>query len=153
VLHHTGSMLLGFENAIDRVAPAGKLFIAIYNDQGFKSHAWWIIKAFYNKLPRVLQWVFVKLLMGAIHFAMLVKCTLKGRPMEALRPLLDRSRERGMSAEYDAVDWVGGFPFEVATFELLEQYFAARGFKLINSSRTTSWGCNELAMQRSVCAD
>jgi 2-polyprenyl-6-hydroxyphenyl methylase/3-demethylubiquinone-9 3-methyltransferase len=150
VLHHTGQMWLGFEHAIERVAPAGKLFIAIYNDQGFRSHAWWIIKAFYNKLPRFLQGVFVKLLMGTIHFAQIVRCTLKGRPMDALRPIFDDSRERGMSAKYDAIDWVGGFPFEVATFELLEAYFAARGFRLINSSRTSSWGCNELAMQRTT---
>jgi 2-polyprenyl-6-hydroxyphenyl methylase/3-demethylubiquinone-9 3-methyltransferase len=148
VLHHTGSMWLGFEYAIERVSPAsGRLFIAIYNDQGWKSHAWWLIKAFYNRLPRPLRWVFMKGLFGAIHAVMLVKCTLRGRPMDALRPLFDDARERGMSAHYDAIDWVGGYPFEVATYELLESYFSARGFRVINSKRTTSWGCNELSMQ------
>src|SRR6185437_11580112 len=40
VLHHTGSMWLAFENAIGRVTYAHwALFIAIYNDQGWKSHA------------------------------------------------------------------------------------------------------------------
>jgi 2-polyprenyl-6-hydroxyphenyl methylase/3-demethylubiquinone-9 3-methyltransferase len=154
VLHHTGSMWLGFENAIGRVvAPGGKLFIAIYNDQGWKSHVWWLIKAFYNVLPRPLRWLFIKLLMGAIHAVMLVKCSLRGRPMDAIRPIFDDARERGMSARHDVVDWVGGLPFEFATFELLESYFRQRGFRLINSIRTTSWGCNELAFERVECAD
>jgi 2-polyprenyl-6-hydroxyphenyl methylase/3-demethylubiquinone-9 3-methyltransferase len=148
VLHHTGSMWLGIEHAIGRVAPGGKFFIAIYNDQGWKSHVWWLIKAFYNRLPKFLRWLFVKVLMGFVHLVTLIKYTLKGRPMEVLRSHLTDERERGMSAKYDALDWVGGFPFEVATFELLESYLAARGFSLINSRRTTSWGCNELALRR-----
>jgi 2-polyprenyl-3-methyl-5-hydroxy-6-metoxy-1,4-benzoquinol methylase len=153
VLHHTGSMWLGFENAIGRVAAGGRLVIAIYNDQGWKSRVWWLIKAVYNRLARPLKWLFRKLLMGVIHLFMLVRCTLRGRPMEALRPLLDASRERGMSAKYDVIDWIGGFPFEVASFELLESYFAARGFTLVHSTRTPSWGCNELSFRRVPCAD
>jgi 2-polyprenyl-3-methyl-5-hydroxy-6-metoxy-1,4-benzoquinol methylase len=153
VLHHTGSMWLGFEHAISRVKPGGRLVIAIYNDQGWKSRVWWLIKAFYNRLSGPLQWVFRNALMGAIHAAMIIRQTLQGRPMEALRPLFDSSRERGMSAKYDAIDWIGGFPFEVASFELLEAYFAARGFKLIHSTRTSSWGCNEFSFRRAPCAD
>jgi 2-polyprenyl-3-methyl-5-hydroxy-6-metoxy-1,4-benzoquinol methylase len=34
VLHHTGSMWEGLENAARLVAPRGSLFVAIYNDQG-----------------------------------------------------------------------------------------------------------------------
>lgn len=153
VLHHTGSMWLGFECAIERVArPGGKLFVAIYNDQGWKSHVWWLVKALYNRLPRMLRSIFLNLLMSFVHVLTIVKYTLKGRPMEAIRPHLKDARERGMSARYDAIDWVGGFPFEFASFELLESYFELRGFRLINSRRTTSWGCNELVMQRKACA-
>ena len=55
VLHHTGAMWLAIENAIGRIAAQeGKLFIAIYNDQGWKLHVWWLVKCFYNQLPRVL---------------------------------------------------------------------------------------------------
>src|SRR5450631_3604007 len=50
VLHHTGSMWVAMENAISRVAnPQGTLFIAIYNDQGWKSHAWWFVKILHNR--------------------------------------------------------------------------------------------------------
>ena len=45
VLHHTGAMWLALENAIGRVRfSGGKLFIALYNDQGWKSHVWWLVK-------------------------------------------------------------------------------------------------------------
>jgi hypothetical protein len=46
VLHHTGAMWLGFDLALLRASPGGKLFIAIYNDQGWKSRLWWFIKLF-----------------------------------------------------------------------------------------------------------
>ena len=32
--------------------PDGLFFIAIYNDRGFKSHFWWMVKYFYTNLPR-----------------------------------------------------------------------------------------------------
>lgn len=153
VLHHTGSMWLGFEHAVGRVAADGRLYIAIYNDQGWKSHVWWLIKAFYNRLPRFAKPVFVRLIMGSAALAALIKHTLMLKPIALIRSWMTDARERGMSAKYDAVDWVGGFPFEVATFELLQTYFEARGFALINSKRTTSWGCNELAFQRTSCVD
>src|SRR5687768_16367034 len=40
VLHHTGAMWTALEHAAIPVAPGGKLFIAIYNDQGVASNRW-----------------------------------------------------------------------------------------------------------------
>ena len=37
VLHHTGQMWTALDNAAPLVTPGGKLFIAIYNDQGTAS--------------------------------------------------------------------------------------------------------------------
>ena len=60
VLHHTGAMWLGLEHAIARVATdGGRLYIAIYADQGWKSHAWWFVKLAYNRLPRFLRTPYV----------------------------------------------------------------------------------------------
>jgi len=154
VLHHTGAMWLGIENAIQNVAtPGGRLYIAIYNDQGWKSHLWWLIKAFYNRLPRWLRSPFVGAVAFVTTMAVIVKYTLKLQPMVAIRPLLQDRRERGMSAKYDRVDWIGGFPFEVASFATLRDYLEARGFSLLNSRTTTSWGCNELALERKACVE
>jgi 2-polyprenyl-6-hydroxyphenyl methylase/3-demethylubiquinone-9 3-methyltransferase len=154
VLHHTGAMWLAIENAIARVAsPDGKLYVAIYNDQNWKSHLWWFVKLFYNRLPRLLKPPFAKLIMVIMHLLALIKYTVKLRPMTAITPMLRRKRERGMSAKYDNIDWVGGFPYEFAKFETLKDYFACRGFSVINARRNTSFGCNELALKRTTCAE
>lgn len=55
VLHHTGNMWQALENVCPLVKPNGKLFIAIYNDQGRKSRQWKIIKRVYNSLPAGLK--------------------------------------------------------------------------------------------------
>jgi hypothetical protein len=41
-----------------------------------------------------------------------------------------RSHVRGMSHIYDWVDWLGGFPFEVASSSAFGSYFDARGFSV-----------------------
>jgi 2-polyprenyl-3-methyl-5-hydroxy-6-metoxy-1,4-benzoquinol methylase len=158
VLHHTGSMWVAIENTINRVAaPRGTLFIAIYNDQGWKSHAWWFVKRLYNLLPRLLKRPFVAAVSLITHTLVIVKYLIKLKPMVAIAPLLSDRRERGMSARYDAVDWIGGFPFEFAKFEVLAEYLEVRGFALRNYRRYSSQGCNELVAQRasgdSACAE
>jgi SAM-dependent methyltransferase len=149
VLHHTGAMWLGIENAIRRVAPAsGRLFVAIYNDQGWKSHAWWFVKWVYNHLPRLFRPIFVFAISAATRALVILKYTIRLKPMIAIAPLLCDRRERGMSRRVDDADWVGGFPYEFAKFETLQSYFTVRGFNLINSTRNNSLGCHELVLQR-----
>jgi 2-polyprenyl-6-hydroxyphenyl methylase/3-demethylubiquinone-9 3-methyltransferase len=151
VLHHTGAMWLAIENAISRVAgERGRLFIAIYNDQGWKSHLWWFVKLFYNRLPRLLKAPFVAIVTMLTHLLVFIKYTLKLQPMTAIRPLLQDRRERGMSAKYDKVDWIGGFPYEFACFDTLVAYLSARGFSVMNAKRETSLGCSEFAVQRTA---
>jgi SAM-dependent methyltransferase len=149
VLHHTGSMWVAIENAISRVAtPRGTLFIAIYNDQGWKSHAWWFVKFIYNRLPQLLKKPFVIGVSTITHALIIIKYTIKLKPMVAIAPLLSDRRERGMSARYDAVDWIGGFPYEFSRFDTLAGYFESRGFSLTNCKRSGSQGCHELVVQR-----
>ncbi|MFQ5608719.1 MAG: class I SAM-dependent methyltransferase, partial [Woeseiaceae bacterium] len=57
-------------------------------------------------------------------------------------------RERGMTAKYDSVDWIGGYPYEYATYETLVGYFEARGFELVAGKRSTGLGCHELVFRR-----
>lgn len=68
--------------------------------------------------------------------------------MTAIRPLLDYKRNRGMSVMYDLIDWMGGFPFEFARYEVLEGYIRARGFELIKGNQATSLGCHEMVFVR-----
>jgi 2-polyprenyl-3-methyl-5-hydroxy-6-metoxy-1,4-benzoquinol methylase len=153
VLHHTGAMWLGVENAMCSVSDAGILFLAIYNDQGAKSHVWWLLKRCYNSLPPLLREPFAVLASFVTTLAAAVKHTLTLRPISGLAPLLKDQRARGMSAKYDWTDWIGGFPYEFARFEVLQAYLEARGFTLINARRTTSWGCNEFVFRRTTCAE
>src|SRR6185295_11322311 len=55
VLHHTGAMWEALDNTVSLVKEGGKLFIAIYNDQGGMSRRWKAIKRLYNKAPRIIR--------------------------------------------------------------------------------------------------
>lgn len=150
VLHHTGSMWVGIENAIESVAGGGQLFIAIYNDQGFKSHVWWLIKWLYNKLPRPLNTTYAYGLGLLTHLLNILKYTLKFQPMTAIRPLLDYKKQRGMSIMHDLIDWMGGLPFEFARYDVLDQYMVSRGFQLERGKEASSLGCHQMVFIKAV---
>jgi SAM-dependent methyltransferase len=148
VLHHTGAMWLGIENALQRVAPGGKFFLAIYNDQGMKSHMWWLIKWLYNRLPWPINQMY-GMTVGCLAISLnILRYSLRLRPLEAIRPLLKRNMYRGMNLSHDMLDWVGGFPYEFAKFEVLEQYMLSRGFALLKGKKATSLGCHEQVFVR-----
>lgn len=153
VLHHTGAMWLGIENAIARVAGEGKLYIALYNDQGWKSHLWWFIKLIYNRLPSFLRPAYVFVASALTRIAVVIKYLMRLQPKKAFAPLLRDARRRGMSAKFDRVDWIGGFPYEFVEFDTLSKYFLARGFTLLRANRNSSHGCHEMVLQRGKCVE
>ena len=145
VLHHTGAMWLGIENACKRVAGGGgQLFISIYNDQGLKSHVWWLLKYLYNQLPQPLNTFYAYSLGIIVHLANIFRYTLKMKPMIAIRPLLNYRRKRGMSLHHDLIDWIGGFPYEFAQYKVLNEFLRARGFDLMHGVEASSLGCHEM---------
>ena len=124
VLHHTGEMWKALENVIPLVKNGGKLFIAIYNDQGGTSQRWKKVKILYNKLPKVLKFLYVVLIMIPFEFKYALARLLKGKS-----PFPPKD-ERGMKKYYDWVDWIGGYPFEVAKPEEIFQFYKNKGFLL-----------------------
>ena len=147
-------MWLGIENAISCVVKKeGKLFVAIYNDQGWKSHFWWFIKLLYNRLPRLMKPAFVIVVATITRILVILKYTIRLKPMVAIAPLLQDRKARGMSAKYDRVDWIGGFPYEFADYDILIEYFRRRGFSVIKGNRNKSLGCHELALKRVACVE
>jgi 2-polyprenyl-6-hydroxyphenyl methylase/3-demethylubiquinone-9 3-methyltransferase len=148
VLHHTGAMWLGIENLISRVRPGGKLSIAIYNDQGWKSRFWWLVKFGYNQLPSLLKPVYAYSLGWAANLFNIFKYTIKLKPMAAIGPLLQHKQRRGMSFAHDLVDWMGGFPYEFAEYDVLLEYLRVRGLKLLHGKRGMSLGSHELVLVR-----
>jgi len=146
VLHHTSYMWRAIENAMACVAPGGLLAIAIYNDQGGASRRWRAVKYFYNRLPQALQPLLVAACLPVQWWKDILAGTLRGRPLRAWR---DYARERGMSPWHDMVDWVGGYPFEVAKPEEVFDFCLARGFTL-QKLKTCGGGigCNEFVFVR-----
>ena len=141
VIHHTGAMWQVAQALPLLVKPGGRLVVAIYNDQGLLSTVWRIVKKFYVGSPSPLQ-----LVMAGSYFAL----TSVARTIKNLITLrgVRRNRPRGMSAWHDAVDWVGGYPFEVATREEVIEFFNKRGFTTENVlSVGSKQGCNQFVFR------
>lgn len=148
VLHHTGAMWEALENAGGLVAPGGMLFIAIYNDQGKISERWRAVKRTYNRLPRHMRPLVT--IPALIHqwWRRTLKDFLRLRPFASWRA---EGNERGMSPWYDLIDWVGGYPFEVARPEAILDFYVKRGFHLRRMVTCGgSLGCNEFAFIRGM---
>jgi 2-polyprenyl-6-hydroxyphenyl methylase/3-demethylubiquinone-9 3-methyltransferase len=150
VLHHTGDLWRAMEHACARVRPGGQLFISIYNNQGWPSRAWTLVKRTYNRLPAQLQKPYAVIAILPMELRSMLRQTLKLRPWEYLRQWRARGEyERGMSRWHDLIDWVGGYPFEVATPDEVFRFCTDRGFEL-RRLRTVggSHGCNEFVFER-----
>jgi len=132
VLHHTGDMNLAFSNVARLVKDNGKLFIAIYNDQGIKSKIWRLIKKSYCS-----NFILKNIIILTYSILILI-------PQYIKYLLTNRTLERGMNLYYDMFDWLGGYPFEVSTAENVIKTFESKGFKLEKSNFVGSkLGCNE----------
>lgn len=148
VLHHTGAMWQALENTAPLVRPGGTLFIAIYNYQRVMSPVWLFVKRAYNKLPRWLRWLVLVPALLRLWGPRTIYDLVRGKPFETWRHYAEHS-VRGMSAWRDVVDWVGGYPFEVAKSEDIFDFFHNRGFDL-RRLRTCGGGlgCNEFVFQK-----
>ena len=160
VLHHTGEMWRAIDLVSQRVTPGGLLFVSIYNDQGQISDRWKVVKRLYQRLPALLRLVLVA---GVGAMFLLRRCrgaavsfvarlvTLRNplAPLQTLAHDLQSGGGRGMHRWYDLVDWVGGWPFEVATPEAIFRYLRDRGFRL-RELKTCGGGlgCNEFVFVR-----
>jgi len=148
VLHHTGEMWKAISNSILTVKDGGRFFIAIYNKQAWKSKFWWYIKSIYNMLPNGINKIYGMSLGLFFSFINILKYTLLLQPMKAIRPLMNYKKNRGMSFYHDIIDWMGGFPYEYATYQELNNFFEEKGFKLVKGTEATSLGCHQMVFQK-----
>jgi len=146
VLHHTGAMWLALENVQIPLVTNGQLFISIYNKQPYFSTFWSCVKRVYNWMPKIgkvaMNWG------GYLFFAgsLFLSDTFLGR-----NPL-NRHRGRGyrgMNLYRDVVDWLGGWPFEVASPNKIFRYYRDAGF-VLEGLRTVGGksGCNQYVFRR-----
>lgn len=122
-----------------RAGGGGRLFIAIYNDQGYKSRRWARIKRLYNQR----KWLRPVLLAYGLVRAWGVTILLDVYHLRPFASWRAYSKERGMSPWRDVVDWIGGWPFEVATPEAVFRFYRDRGFFLHELVTRQGYGCNE----------
>jgi 2-polyprenyl-6-hydroxyphenyl methylase/3-demethylubiquinone-9 3-methyltransferase len=149
VLHHTGKMWQALENVSEPVSRNGKLFIAIYDDRGWRSTMWRWIKKTYNRLPRPLKTPFILVILVPGQSKALLQAILSRRLNEYIGSWTQYSKNRGMSRWHDAVDWIGGYPYEVATAGQLIDFFKAKGFEVLQVKPPDyKLGCNELVFAR-----
>lgn len=146
VLHHTGNMYNAFLNVDKKVKDNGKLFLALYNDQGLSSKIWLYIKWLYVKSP----WFFKQFLIVICYIRLwlptIIKDFIKFRPFFTWR---NKYKSRGMSPHFDVIDWVGGYPFEVSKPEEISDYFFNKGY-MLEKIRTCGdgKGCNQYVFSK-----
>jgi len=134
-LHHTGSMWNAIDNAWRFCAPGGDFVTAIYNRTSF-SPSWLRIKQFYNRSPSPIR----LLMAGGMTGVRAAVRALQFKPPFRV--------ERGMTVWYDAVDWLGGLPYECATVQEVDTFMTRRGARLIRKTVTARSGCNEFVFRK-----
>ena len=147
VLHHTGSLWQALFNAQIPVKVGGRLVVAIYNDEGIVSSAWAIIKRCYCR--------------GGIHRALLsfafypifllsgLAADLVRFKNPAARYVDHKRKHRGMSLVHDWKDWLGGYPYEVATPARVEAFLRNCGFELLKTIEPAyGFGNNQFVFRR-----
>lgn len=147
VLHHTGHMWAALDRALAAVAPGGRAFVALYNDQGWISDYWKGVKRCYISSPAP-----VRALIAAFFYAYFGIGLFVADALRLRNPLLRHAgHRRGMKFRYDVIDWVGGFPFEVARPDEVERHARSRGFDcrcVFFAGRRH--GCNEYLLLRAA---
>ena len=145
-LHHTGALWQALENLVPVLSDGGALCLAIYNDQGLLSSYWRAIKRLNVRSP-----VAVRTVMACSFFAYFAVTLLAADLFRGRNPHHRYSGQarRGMSAYRDVVDWIGGYPFEVARAEEVFRFYRDRRLTL-RELKTCGGkhGCNEFVFAK-----
>ena len=136
VLHHTGDLRQSLENIGSLVKANGYLILAIYNKQILLSSYWKIIKKLYVTIKLLRPFIFF------FHLPIIFPQILRSF-------IFKRKLKRGMIILNDYIDWIGGYPFEVASREEVKNFYDKKGYKLVRCiSVGRSLGCNEFVFKK-----
>ena len=145
VLHHTGDMWKALDLVVTLVKPKGKLFIAIYNDRGNRSRLWRLVKKTYCRTPGLLKPLIVIPFAILLCWRPIVSGLMRLRSWNSWFSAGDR---RGMSWWRDLIDWLGGYPFEVAQPKAIFDFYRQRGFALCQLNTDGGSGTNHFVFER-----
>src|SRR4051794_1402556 len=142
-------MWQALENAVIPTKKGGKLFIAIYNDTGSQARRWHWIKKTYCRLPRFLKTPLAVTVSIPDELKAIARSLLTLRPQQYVHSWTRYKNGRGMNRWHDIIDWVGGYPYEVATVDQIFDFYKSRGFQLAKvKSGSVGLGCNEFVFER-----
>ncbi|MBI1649844.1 class I SAM-dependent methyltransferase [Hyphomicrobium sulfonivorans] len=136
VLHHTGDMRTAVATAAGMVKPGGAFIMALYLKTQFCG-MWKILKRTYSAggkfRQKAMAETYVKLLQA--------------------RGLDKAVRARGMDFRHDAIDWLGGYPYESATPEeavalVGPEFLLTKSFNTIPARGLFGTGCAEYTFIR-----
>lgn len=146
VLHHTGALWTAIRNTLPLVRDEGALFLAIYNDQGAWSRRWDRIKRAYRSGPTG------RVVVGGVVIAYWALRTVLADVVRLRAPwhsMATYKRNRGMSIRHDWLDWLGGWPCEVAKPEEIILGIQPHGFAITNlRTQYGTMGCVEYVFRR-----
>ena len=104
----------------------------------------------YNRLPRPLRVPFTLAVIAPAELKAAGRALLTLHPQDYVRSWMRYGTQaRGMHRWRDIVDWVGGYPYEVATPDQVFEFFKARGLSLTRlKCGGVGLGCNEFVFVR-----
>ncbi|MBP9779281.1 class I SAM-dependent methyltransferase [Candidatus Gracilibacteria bacterium] len=148
VIHHSGDMWSGLANIISIVREKGYLYVAIYNDSKVllegTSPFWVKTKRLYSSshlLRPFMKGIYTTyLILGLLVYGKNPISYIKNYRENALR---------GMDFFIDIEDWLGGYPYEYASYEEMSDFYTRKGFSLVKGVRVRSIACNEFLFQKS----
>ena len=98
---------------------------------------------------RTYAWQYLAIFGGGVELAAVCAAILRRDPGRLVTRWTRYESLRGMSRWHDLVDWIGGFPFEVATPAQVLDFCRLRGF---TPQRVVTCGgrlgCNEFVLGR-----
>lgn len=145
VLHHTGDLWKALSTVQIPVNNDGILFIGIYNDEGFKSQIWRKIKQIYCSgiLGKVVT-------VGIFPPFFFLKCFTADiiRLRNPIKRYTEYKKSRGMSIFHDWIDWLGGYPYEVAKPGDIFDFYKQNQFLLVKLKTDIGHGINEFVFKK-----
>ncbi|MCG6865332.1 MAG: class I SAM-dependent methyltransferase [Thiogranum sp.] len=143
VLHHTGDMWNAILNGASLVKPGGLFVIAIYRKTPLCKFWGWEKKLYTRSgepSRRVLTtiFMFLKIMRDVVRLK---------NPLKKISSY--KYGTRGMHWKSDAIDWLGGYPYESATATEIKILVEKSGFKLAYSNKTDP----EFGLFGSGCAE
>jgi len=148
VLHHTGNMYKGLENAWKCLNNRAWLYIAIYNDQEQLSNRWRKIKKAYCSFGKIGKKVM-------LFFILIWEYVIRDgwrfikHPIRFIKSKQTNRIGRGMNRYHDIIDWYGGYPFETAKPEEIFEFYHKKDM-LLEKMYTCGGGqgCNQYVFRK-----